>query len=291
MKDFNLSKREQLSLERQFNDKVIIITGASSGIGLASAKLFYLLGAKIVMVARNKEKLELAAKSINKDLSNILVIPSDVSIASQCESMVQKTLEHFSRIDILINNAGIVMRAMFKDVDLSVLHKLMDINFWGTVNCTKYALPHLLQSKGSVVGVVSIAAYSPLPARSAYASSKFAIRGFLDTLRVEHLYDDLHVMVFAPGYTASNIRNTALRADGLAQGESPLDESKLMSAEDCAIHLAKGLASRKSELILTFLGKITVLLQKFFPRLLDKLTYNYISKEPNSPFKKAKDDK
>lgn len=124
------------------------------------------------------------------------------------------------------------MRAMFNDLDLSVIHSLMNVNFWGTVNCTKFALSWLLKSKGSVVGVISIAGYSALPARTGYSASKYAIRGFLDTLRIEHLKDGLNVLVFAPGYTASNVRNAALTADGSAQGETPLDEGKLMSAEN-----------------------------------------------------------
>ena len=177
------------------------------------------------------------------------------------------------------------MRAMFKDLDLKVIHALMDVNFWGTVNCTKFALPYLLQTKGSVVGVISIAGYSALPARTGYSSSKYAVRGFLDTIRIEHLKDGLNVLVFAPGYTASNVRNAALTADGSAQGSTPLDEGRLMSAEDCAAHLAKALYRRRSTVTLTALGKATVLAHNLFPRLTDKLTYKYIAREKDSPFK------
>ena len=177
------------------------------------------------------------------------------------------------------------MRAMFKDLDLKVIRSLMDVNFWGTVQCTKYALPYLLASKGSVVGVISIAGYSALPARSGYSSSKYAVRGFLDTLRIEHLKDGLNVLVFAPGYTASNVRNAALTADGTPQGKTPLEEGKLMSAEDCALHLAKALQKRRSQKILTFLGKATVWAHRLFPNLTDRLTYGYIAREADSPFK------
>jgi short-subunit dehydrogenase len=146
-------------------------------------------------------------------------------------------------------------------------------------------LPWLLKSKGSVVGVISIAGYSALPARTGYSSSKYAIRGFLDTLRIEHLKDGLNVLVFAPGYTSSNVRNAALVADGSAQGETPLDEGRLMSAEAVALRLAKALRRRRSQVILTGLGKATVLAHRIFPRLTDKLTYSYIARENNSPFK------
>ena len=178
-----------------FKDKVIIITGASSGIGLASARLFGSFGAKVVMAARSLEKLESEAPSVSACADNVLCVKTDVTREEDCRNLVEKTVERFGRIDILVNNAGISMRAMFKDLDLKVIRALMDVNFWGTVQCTKYALPYLLASKGSVVGVISIAGYSALPARTGYSSSKYAVRGFLDTLRIEHLKDGLNVLV------------------------------------------------------------------------------------------------
>ncbi len=269
-----------------FQDKVIIVTGASSGIGLASAKLFGTLGARLVLAARSIDKLEHEAEGMTADRSRILCVKTDVSKEEDCRNLVEKAVDKFGRIDILVNNAGLSMRAMFRDLDLSVLKTLMDVNFWGTVYCTKYALPYLLESKGSVVGVISIAGYAGLPGRTGYSSSKYAIRGFLDTLRIEHLYDGLHVMVFAPGFTASNVRNAALTADGTRQGSTPRDEGKMMTAEKVAEYLADGLSERKSEMILTPIGKLTVWVHKFFPRLTDRLEFSYMAKEPNSPFHK-----
>lgn len=266
--------------------KVVIITGASSGIGLASSKLYASRGYRVVMAARSVDKLAAEAASFGCNAENVLCVKTDVSIEEDCRNLIEKAVEKFGRIDILINNAGISMRAMFRDLDLSVLKRLMDINFWGTVYCTKYALPYLLQSKGSVVGVISIAGYSALPARSGYSASKYAIRGFLDTLRIEHLYDGLHVLVMAPGFTASNIRNTALAADGSQQGESPRDEGKMMTAEKVAEIMARGIDRRKSRITLTPIGKLTVLMHRLFPSLTDRLTFSYMAKEPDSPFKK-----
>ena len=267
-----------------FADKVIIVTGASSGIGLASARLFGREGAKVVMAARSLDRLEALAGGVAPE-DRVLCVKCDVSREEECRALVEKTVERFGRIDILVNNAGISMRAMFNDLDLKVIHSLMDVNFWGTVNCTKYALPWLLKSRGSVVGVISIAGYSALPARTGYSASKYAVRGFLDTLRIEHLKDGLNVLVFAPGYTSSNVRNAALTADGSPQGETPLEEGKLMSAEEVAAKLAKALRRRRSEVILTALGKVTVLAHRLFPRLTDRLTYSYIAREAGSPFK------
>ncbi|MBR6346326.1 MAG: SDR family oxidoreductase [Bacteroidales bacterium] len=265
-----------------FKDKVVIVTGASSGIGLAAARRFGSAGAKVVMAARSLDKMLDLAPSVGED---VLCVKADVSVESDCREIIDQTIARWGRIDILVNNAGLSMRAMVRDMDLSVIRRLMDVNFWGTVYCTKYALPHLLASKGQVVGVVSIAAYSALPARSGYSSSKYAVRGFLDTLRIEHLKDGLGVLVFAPGYTSSNVRNAALTADGTPQGETPLEEGKLMSAEECADILARALSKRRSEVILTPLGKATVFMHRLFPRLTDRMTYSFIAKEKDSPFK------
>src|SRR5574344_111349 len=264
-----------------FQGKVIIVTGASSGIGLASARLFGKEGACVVVAPRSIHKLNSIAPSVS-DPDHVLCVKCDVSSESDCKALVEAAAARFGRIDILVNNAGLSMRAMFKDLDLKVIHTLMDVNFWGTVNCTRYALPYLLETKGSVVGVISVAGFSALPARTGYSASKYAIRGFLDTIRIEHLKDGLNVLVFAPGYTDSNVRKAALTADGSPQGEPPLKEDKLMSAEKCAEYLAKGLEKRKSQMILTGLGKVTVLAHRLFPRLTDKLTYGFIAKEAGS---------
>jgi short-subunit dehydrogenase len=268
------------------DNKVVIVTGASSGIGKACAYEFASRGAKLVLAARNIDKLQEVEEDLISKGVEVLSISTDVSIEKDCKQMIDLTIAKFGRIDVLVNNAGISMRAMFEDLDLDVMRKLMDVNFWGTVQCTKYALPYLLETKGSVVGIISIAGYLGLPARTGYSASKYAVRGFLDTLRVECLKKDLNVLVVAPGFTASNIRKTALVADGSMQGDTPRNEDNMMSAEKCAEHIVKAVDKRKSELILTFIeGKFSVFLKKFFPRLLDKLTYNHMAKEPNSPLK------
>ena len=267
-----------------FKDKVIIITGASSGIGLATAKLFASLDAKVVMAARSFDKLEMI-KAEMPTPANILCVKTDVSVEEDCKNLIDKTMETFGRIDILVNNAGISMRAMFRDLKLDVIRRLMDTNFWGTIYCTKYALPYLLESKGSVVGVISTAGYLGLPGRTGYSASKFAIRGFLSTLRVEHRYDGLHVMVFAPGFTASNIRNMALLADGSPQGMTPRNEDKMMTAERVAQRLAYGLKHRKNEMLLTPIGKITKFFTFALPKFSEWCEYKMMANEPESPIK------
>ncbi len=266
-------------------DKVVIITGASSGIGEALAKRFASLGAKVVIAARNIEKLNKLADELHQDTKDVLPVKTDVSKEADCRNLINETVIKFGGIDVLINNAGISMRALFENTDLEVIRKLMDVNFWGTVYCTKFALPHLLKSKGSVAGVSSIAGYKGLPGRAGYSASKFAMQGFLEVLRIENMKKGLHVLIACPGFTASNIRNTALSADGSMQGESPRDEDKMMSAGEVAQHIVKAIQKRKDRLTLTSQGKLTVTLNKFFPKFMDKMVYNHMAKEPDSPFK------
>ncbi len=270
------------------NNKTIIITGASSGIGKALAKLYAQRGGfNVVLAARRLHELELIISDLKKDsTAHFLAVQTDVSKEDDCKNLIASTVDAFGGIDILINNAGISMRALFEDLNLDVLRRLMDVNFWGTVYCSKYALPWLLQAKGSLVGVISIAGYVGLPARTGYAASKFAVRGFLDTLRIENLKKGLHVLVAAPGFTASEIRKTALNAGGGQQGETPRNESEMMTADEVARHIAKAIDKRKRKIILTFVeGKVTVCLSKFFPKMLDKMVYKHMAKEPDSPFK------
>lgn len=270
---------------KPFTDKVVVITGASSGIGKALALEFAAAGAHIAGAARTQEKLD----ELNKQLFEMNVqthmVTTDVSIETDCKHLIDETIRHFGKIDVMINNAGISMRALFEDVNLGVLKKSMDINFWGTVYCSKHALPHLLKSKGSLVGVSSIAGYKGLPGRSGYSASKFAMQGLLEVIRIENMKKGLHVLIACPGFTTSNIRKTALAADGSQQGESPRDEEKMMSAEAVAAKIADAVKKRKRTLVLTSQGKMTVLLNKFVPGFLDKMVYNHIAKEPNSPFK------
>lgn len=266
-------------------DKIIIVTGASSGIGRSLAEELAKRGAKVILAARNIHKLNDLSKKIESRGSEILAVKTDVSNEGECKNLIKKTIEKFGRIDVLINNAGISMRALFEEVDLIVIKQLMDVNFWGTVYCTKYAMPYVLKTKGSVVGVSSIAGFKGLPGRSGYSASKFAVHGFLEVLRTENLKNGLHVLIACPGFTASNIRNTALTKDGSQQGESPRDESKMMTSEEVAIRITDAIEKRKRTLILTSQGKLTVLLNKFFPKFMDKVVYNHMAKEPDSPLK------
>ncbi len=266
-------------------DKVVIITGASSGIGLASAKEFARLGAKVVLAARRNDLLHAIEAELKASGYDVFAVTTDVTQEEDCQRLVQSTVEKYGKIDILINNAGISMRALFRDVDISVLKRLFDVNFWGAVQCTKYALPYLIKNKGSVVGISSVAGFVGLPGRTGYSASKYALHGFLETLRIENLKNGLHVLILCAGFTKSDIRKKALTADGSQQGFTPREEEKMMMPEDVARAITSALRWKRNYVILTLEGKMTALVKRIAPRFLEYAAYVKMANEPESPLK------
>lgn len=259
-----------------FQDKVVIITGGTEGIGKSLVKQFLQKKALVATCGRNTEKIDQLKAELNNP--GLFTMQCDVSDENSAKHFIESVVNQFGKIDILINNAGISMRSMFKDVSLEAMKKVMDVNFWGSVHCTKYALETLIQQKGIIVGISSIAGYRGLPGRGGYSASKFALNGWMEALRTELLDDEVHVMWVAPGFTQSNVRKAALTKDGNEQGDSPLNERKLMSADECAGHIINAIGKKKRNLVMTFHGKQTVFLNKYFPGLTDKLTRKFFFK-------------
>lgn len=259
-----------------FHNKVVAITGGSDGIGLAMAETLLARGARVATCGRNQSKLyDLQVKHPGQPLHCIV---ADISKENDCRLFIESTIQQFGGIDILINNAGISMRSLFKEVETEVIRKLMEVNFFGAVYCSKMALPSLIERKGTLVGISSIAGYRGLPGRSGYSASKFALNGWMEAIRTELQEDGVHVMWVSPGFTKSNIRNTALDASAKEQGESPLNESELMSPEECAEHILKAIEKKKRTLVLTGKGKQAVLMNKLFPAWTDKLIRKFFFK-------------
>lgn len=272
-------------MSKGLEGRVVVVTGASSGIGEAMAREYAKMGAKVVMAARREEELCRIAGEIKAAGGNVEYVACDVVKEEDCRRLIECAVERFGGVDVMICNAGLSMRALFDDCDLSVLHRLMDVNFWGTVNCTKYALPWLQKSRGSLVGISSVAGIHGLPGRTGYSASKYAMTGFLDTIRVENLKKGVHVMTACPGFTASNVRFSALTADGSQQGETPRNEAKMMTPQQVAHIVARGIRRRKRLCLMEWEGRGTHLLKKFFPGLVDRLFYAVMAKEPDSPLK------
>jgi len=260
-----------------FKDKVVAITGGSEGIGKALIDALIPLGAKVATCGRNYDKLY----ELHMQYAQVLLhsIVCDVSKEEDCKRFIDSTIKTFGKIDILINNAGVSMRALVKDLEVDVIRKVMDVNFFGAVYCTKYAMSSVIENQGTIVGISSIAGYRGLPGRSAYSASKFALQGWLEALRIELMDDNVNVMWVCPGFTASNIRFAALDAEGNPQGDTLMDEGKMMPASEVAQHILQAIEKKKRTMVLTFTGKRTVLMNRFFPALTDKLVRKFYFNE------------
>jgi short-subunit dehydrogenase len=263
-----------------FLNKTILITGGTDGIGRSLVLQYLNLGANVVTCGRDQQKI--LALEAEAPIGKLSVLNADVSIEKDCERLVNQAVNMFGGIDVLINNAGISMRGLMEEGGqgiIPVIKRVMDINFNGMLYCTTYALPYLIKSKGVIVGVSSIAGYRGLPGRSGYSASKFALQGYLESIKTELVEKGVHVMWVSPGFTASNIRNVALNHKGEKQGESPLKESQLMDADTCATIIIDAIAKRKRTVVMTFQGKQTVFMNRFFPSLADKLVRRFFFKD------------
>ena len=262
-----------------FKDKVVVVTGGTDGIGKALVDSLLGMGAKVATCSRNHDRLYAMQSEFPSAFLHTMV--ADVSSENDCRRFMETTIKNFGGIDILINNAGISMRALLKESNIEVIRKVMDINYFGTVYCTKYALNSIIERKGTIVGISSIAGYRGLPGRSGYSASKFAVQGFLESLKTELWNDGVHVMWVCPGFTTSNIRNAALNKDATSIGESTMDEGKMMTPVQAATRILRAIRKKRRTLIMTFTGKRTVFLQRILPSLTDKLVRKFYFKEGN----------
>ncbi len=263
-------------MNQYFKDKVVVVTGGTDGIGKALVERLLAMGCKVATCGRNHDRLY-GLQSTHPSLP-LHTLVADVSNEHDCKRFIESTVQVFGGIDILINNAGISMRGLFKDLEVDVIKKVMDVNFYGTVYCTKIALPYLIERKGSIVGISSVGGYRGLPGRTGYSASKFAMQGFLECLRVEMMDDEVHVMWVAPGFTSSGIRDRALNDKGETQEQNPMDENKMMSPYEVADRILDALKNKKRALPITFLTKETIFMNKFFPGWADKLIHKFYFK-------------
>ena len=266
-------------------DKVVIITGGSSGIGKALAAEFGRHGSRVLITGRDGDTLNQAVAELHQQGIDVVGFRADVSREEDNRLMAEEAIKQFGKIDILINNAGISMRALFSEVDLEVIRKVMEINFFGVLYATRYCLPEIVRNKGSVIGISSVAGFSGLPGRAGYSASKFALNGFMEVLRTELLKTGVHVLTACPGFTTSGIRMRSLTKDGTPQKVSPRNEEKMMTAEECARHIYRATVKRKRIIILTAQGKLAVWLNKLFPGIADKMVYKVMAREANAPIR------
>jgi short-subunit dehydrogenase len=250
-----------------FKNKVVWITGASSGIGEHLAYEFDKLGASIILSARREDALQ-QVKDKLKNESKIVLL--DVSDLDQIPMKTAAAIGAFGHIDILINNAGISQRGSVEDTVLAVDKRIFDVNFFGNIALTKALLPHLLaQKSGNIVPISSVAGKMSTPGRSSYAASKHALHGWYDALRAEVADRNVHVNIICPGYIRTDISVNALSADGTKHSVMDPNQASGMPANKCAQLIINAIASNKRE---SYLGKEKkyILLRKLFPSIYYK---------------------
>ncbi len=255
-----------------FNENVVIITGASAGIGRELALQLAEQGAWLSLAARNRDRLEALADECRQRGGKALVMPTDVSEEIQCKILIEQTAEEYGRIDTLINNAGVSMFSRFDQIqDIAFIRHIMKVNYMGSVCTTYYALPYLKASKGRLVGISSLTGKNGVPTRSAYAASKHAMAGFFDSVRIELKDDGVSVSMIYPGFVATGMRERAIKGDGSPLKESYFDESKIMTVEKCVRIIVDAVGKRKREVVMTTKGKIGLWLKLFTPQLVDNI--------------------
>ncbi|MGQ0764233.1 MAG: SDR family oxidoreductase [Gemmatimonadota bacterium] len=256
-----------------FAGKVTLITGASAGIGAELARQLSALGARVALAARDVPRLDAVAAQCRSAGGEALVVATDVSDEASCRSAVDRTVGHFGRLDILINNAGLSAHGRFDDItDNSIFERLVRVNFLGAVWCTAHALPHLKKARGQIVAVSSLTGLTGVPTRSIYGATKHAIGGFFDALRIELREAGVTVTVIYPGFVITEMSQRALSTDGSPMGaaQESRGQRDKMPVDVCCRLILRAVARRDRELIMTWRGKVGKFLKLLSPGLVDR---------------------
>jgi short-subunit dehydrogenase len=257
-------------------NNVAIITGASTGIGEELAYRLAQQGAHLVLTARRIDELNRVAekiRAINGDSgARVITVAADVATSNDCKKIVDATIDEFGRIDTLVCNAGMTMWAKFADIqDVSILERIMQVNYLGAVYCTHHALPHLTAAKGRIVGVASLTALVGVPTRTGYAASKHAMRGFFDSLRIELAETGVSVTMIYPGFVATGIRENATGPDGKPAKIDPVNQDDVMSVAECVSLIVPAIDARKREVVMTLKAKIGQWVRLIAPGVTDAM--------------------
>lgn len=258
-------------MKYNFTDRVVVVTGAASGIGAAIASHFSQEGSKIGMLDVDEAALKEREEELRTAGAEVLGMRCDITDYEDCERAMQKIIQHFGGIDVLVNNAGITHRSAFINTENAVYRKVMDVNFFGSIHCTKAAIASIIKRKGMIITISSIAGLAPTLGRTGYCASKHALHGFFSTLRTELLDTGVHVMIVCPCFVLTNIQKRALDGDGTITTHPQSRVGKLGTPESVAQALYRGARRKKNLLVLSPIGKLTHLLYRFVPKRYEHL--------------------
>jgi short-subunit dehydrogenase len=262
-----------------FSGKAIVLTGASAGIGHALARALSPQRPRLVLAARDEPRLHAVAEECRALGAETLVARTDVGVEEECRTLIERALARFDRVDALVLNAGLSMWARFDEVDdLSIYERLMRVNYLGCVWLTHAALPELKRNRGQIVAVASLAGLTGVPTRTGYAASKHALIGFCDSLRIELQGSGVDVTVVAPDFVVSEIHRRSLGPDGQPRGESPMQEARIMTTEDCAAMILRAMESRKRLVVGSLRGRFGRWARLVAPGVVDRIARRAIAK-------------
>jgi short-subunit dehydrogenase len=267
---------------KKFENKVVWITGASSGIGEATAYQFAKEGAKLILSARREDELLRVKNNIHAGdipLNQVFVLPMDMEEIEKIPEKAKQAMAHFGKVDVLFNNAGISQRGSVLETDMAVYQKIMNLNFFGVIALTKAVLPFMQQQKSGHIAVTSsISGKLATPMRSGYCASKHALHGFFDALRSEVYQDNIGITIICPGYIHTNISLNAVAADGSKFGKMDENQANGMSPDECAKRIVEAIDKQKDEVYMGGKEVLGVYLKRFFPRLLSKIVRGQMPK-------------
>ena len=263
----------------RYEGKTIVVTGASVGIGRAFCRVIAPQRPRLVLASRDEAKLEEVAAECRTLGAQAIVVPTDVGVESQCRALVERAVAHFGGLDVLVNNAGLSMWARLDELnDLSIYERIMRVNYLGCVWLTHAALPHLKRSRGQVVVIGSLLGLTGAPTRTGYSASKHALMGFYDSLRIELMGTGVDITTVAPDFVVSEIHKRSEGADGKPLGDTPMQESKIMTAEACAAMILRGMEKRQRLVIGSLRGKLGRFVRIFAPGVIDRVALRAIQR-------------
>lgn len=256
-----------------FKYKVVVVTGATGGIGRALSWRFATAGARIVLIDVDEEQLPVVQNQIERSGSDVLSINCDIADYQQCEAAMQQIVDHFGGVDLLINNAGVSHRSRFEETELAVFERVMAVNYFGALHCTKAALPSLIERRGMIITLSSTGGFAPMIGRVGYSASKHALHGLFESLRLEMKERGVHVMMVCPGATSTEMHKHMLAADGSTVSSPVATAKKMATPQQVAEAIFNGAQNKKRLVIHSRMSKLSWFYWKFLPSLFERKVY------------------